>query len=414
MRNAARYRERWLRGFYTVAKDAVRNRKPGELFAYLIPMLDRASQGSWQKDGFDRLLSILERGQVEVGEAASEFEADGVKYPAGTRIVLMAQPYGSFAKTLLERQHYPDLREYPGGPPRRPYDVTAHTLPLLMGVRVVAIKRPFSFQAGSVSAGQSDTGFDEAMRFLGVHTSRRIGVYKSYAASMDEGWTRWILDQYKVKHSPLTDVEMRAGELRAKYDCIIFPAQSSQQIVNGLSKDRYPAEVSGGLGAAGLDAIKKFIEEGGTVVTLNEASQFAIDKLAVPVKNVLEGVPAKDFYCPGSILRIKFDGSSTLTKDTPPLGSTTDESIAWFENGPAFETTSDDARVIARFADAKEVLLSGWLLGSEKIANKGAIVDVKRGKGRIVMFAFRPQYRGQSIATLPFLFNAIQTSATAR
>jgi hypothetical protein len=414
MRNAARYRERWLRGFYTVAKDAVRDRKAGELFAFLIPPLARASQGSWQKDGLDRLVSILERGQIELPEAASEFEADGVKYPPGTRIVLMAQPYGSFAKTLLERQHYPDLREYPGGPPRRPYDVTAHTLPLLMGVRVVAIKRPFNFQAGSVSAGQSDKGFDEAMRFLAVHTSRRVGIYKSYAASMDEGWTRWILDQYKMKHSPLTDVEMRAGELRAKYDCIIFPAQSSQQIVNGLSRDRYPAEVSGGLGAAGLDALKKFIEEGGTVVTLNEASQFAIDKLAVPVKNVVEGVPAKDFYCPGSILRIKFDASSPLTKDAPPLERTADESIAWFENGPAFETTSDDARVIARFADAKELLLSGWLLGAEKIANKGAIVEVKRGKGLVVMFAFRPQYRGQSIATLPFLFNAIQTSATTR
>lgn len=414
MRNAARYRERWLRGFYTVAKDAVRDRKPGELFAFLIPPLDRASQGSWQKDGFERLVSILERGQLELREAASEFEADGVKYPPGTRIVLMAQPYGAFAKTLLERQHYPDLREYPGGPPRRPYDVTAHTLPLLMGVRVVAIKRPFSFQAGSVSAGQSDKGFDEAMRFLAVHTSRRIGIYKSYAASMDEGWTRWILDQYKMKYSALTDVEMRAGELRAKYECIIFPAQNSQQIVNGLSRDRYPAEVSGGLGAAGLDALKRFIEEGGTVVTLNEASQFAIDKLAVPVKNVLEGVPAKDFYCPGSILRIKFDASSPLTRGAPPLERTADESIAWFENGPAFETTNDDARVIARFGDAKEVLLSGWLLGAEKIANKGAIVEVKRGKGRVVMFAFRPQYRGQSIATLPFLFNAIQTSATAR
>jgi glutamine amidotransferase-like uncharacterized protein len=125
-------------------------------------------------------------------------------------------------------------------------------------------------------------------------------------------------------------------------------------------------------------------------------------------------VPAKDFYCPGSILRIKFDRSSPLTKDTPQLESTVDESIAWFENGPAFETTSDDARVIARFADAKELLLSGWLLGAEKLANKAAIVEVKRGKGRVVMFAFRPQYRGQSIATLPFLFNAIQTSATSR
>ena len=413
LRNAARYRERWLRGFYEVGKLAVRDPRPGEPFAYLIPPLDRANQGSWQKDGLDRMLSIFERGQVEVGEAASEFEADGRRYPAGTRVVLMAQPYRSFAKTLLERQHYPDLREYPGGPPRRPYDVTAHTLPLLMGVRVVEIKRPFDYKAGSVTEGQNDRGFDESMRLLAVHTSRRIGIYKSYAASMDEGWTRWILDQYRIRHSPLTDSDARAGNLRAKYDCIIFPAQSSSQIANGLSQDRYPAEISGGLGESGIDALIKFIELGGTIITLNEASQFAIGKLGVPVKNVLEGVSTRDFYCPGSILKIKFDTGSPLTRGAPTLESTSDQSVAWFEAGPAFETTGGDARIIARFADAKDLLLSGWLLGAEKIANKGAIVEAKRGKGRVVMFAFRPQYRGQSIATLPFLFNAMLSSTIA-
>ncbi|HWO01586.1 MAG TPA: M14 metallopeptidase family protein, partial [Blastocatellia bacterium] len=413
MRNAARYRERWLRSFYEVGRNAIRDRRPGEPFAYVIPPLDRENQRSWQKDGLDTLLSILERGQVEVRESAAECEADGIKYPAGTRIVLMAQPYGSFAKTLLERQHYPDLREYPGGPPRRPYDVTAHTLPLLMGVKVVEVRKPFSFQSGSVTGGQNDKGSDEAMRLLAVRTSRRVGIYKSFAASMDEGWTRWILDQYKISHSPVTDADARAGDLRAKYDCIIIPAQSSQQVFSGLSKERYPAEISGGLGEGGVDALKRFIEQGGTVVTLNEASQFAIEKLDVPVKNILEGVPAKDFYCPGSILKIRFDATSPLTRGAPMLESTTDQSIAWFEAGPAFETTSDDARVIARFADSPDVLLSGWLLGAEKIANKAAILEVKKGKGRVVMFAFRPQYRGQSIATLPFLFNAILTSTVA-
>ena len=122
---------------------------------------------------------------------------------------------------------------------------------------------------------------------------------------------------------------------------------------------------------------------------------------------------AKDFYCPGSILKIKFDSNDPLTKNAPTLESSKDESIAWFEFSPAFETTGSDARVIARFGDANELLLSGWLLGAEKIAGKGAIVEVKRGKGRIVMFGFRPQYRGQSIATLPFLFNAIETSVPA-
>jgi hypothetical protein len=237
---------------------------------------------------------------------------------------------------------------------------------------------------------------------------------------MDEGWTRWIFDQYKdtdfpvgfkLSYTTATDREIRAGNLRSTYDCLVLPSQSSQQLLNGLSKDRYPADISGGLGQGGVDALKKFVEEGGTLITLNEASQFAIEHLGVPVKNVLEGVQPKDFYCPGSILKIKVDAASPIADGAPMLGSSKDESIAWVEGALAFEPTSDDAKVIARFADAKELLLSGWLLGGEKLAGKGAIVEVKRGKGRVIMFAFRPQYRGQSIATLPFLFNAIATSA---
>jgi zinc carboxypeptidase len=419
MRNAARYRERWVRDFYRVGKDAVRERKPGEVFAFLVPPVSGVLKESisesrsassrhpevfWRQAGFSRLVSILERGEVEVIAARSPLIADGKQYPAGTRIVLIAQPYGAFAKTLLERQHYPDLRQYPGGPPQRPYDVTAHSLPLLMGVNVIQVNQPFEVPPPTHDLAKPLYDF--------VYDPKaRAGLYKSYAASMDEGWTRWIFDQFQIKDSSLTDAEIRAGNLRAKFDCIIIPAQSSQQIFNGLAKERYPAEISGGLGQAGVDALKKFVEDGGTIITLNEASQFAIDRLGVPVKNLLEGVAARDFYCPGSILKIKVDTTSPITRGAPPLESSSDESIAWVEGSLAFEPTSDNARVIARFSDAKDLLLSGWLLGGEKMANKGAIMEVKQGKGRVVMFAFRPQYRGQSIATLPFLFNAILMSA---
>jgi hypothetical protein len=612
LRNAARYRDRWLRDFYRVGKDAVRERKPGEPFAFLVPPSDFGSFLSdddrkqmtanleeyqrrmfaalsnrdpkaladleqlkniqtaklrpkifdaafWSYEGSKQLLAILERGKVEIIAAESDFEADGKRYPKGTNIIPLAQPYGGFAKTLLERQQYPNLREYPGGPPRRPYDVTAHTLPLLMGVKAVRVDKPFSMPRPVVS-------LRSAILELNHDQSKvKLGLYKSSAASMDEGWTRWILDRYKARYTSITDSDIRAGNLelklvakgtdvpyptkekaeaaarsagpggdaytaqwetvsyrersgqnglvqegwivvsthpvvtsldmrnvranpsgynssvfeidfsltpdaarriseatskhigdslaivfnhearsaptimsqindrgqisgnftreaaediartlgslRERFDCIIIPAQNSQQIVDGLSSDRYPAEVAGGLGAAGVDALKKFVEDGGTVITLNEASQFAIDHLGVPVRNTLEGVPAKDFYCPGSILRIKLDMTSPLTRGAPLLDSSQNESVAWVEGSLAFETTSPDARVVARFADANDLLLSGWLLGGEKLANKAAIVEVSRGKGRIVMFAFRPQYRGQSIATMPFLFNAIGSSA---
>jgi hypothetical protein len=246
----------------------------------------------------------------------------------------------------------------------------------------------------------------------------RLAIYKNHSPSMDEGWTRWMFDQLKIKYASLEDREVRGGRLRAKFDCIIIPDQSARQLAEGLSKKDYPAEIAGGMGPEGIESLKRFAEDGGTLVTLNNASDFAVEHLGVPVKNVLKGVPPREFYCPGSILKIESDGGGLgMWKGVPALGDTKSaagaESVredagAWFEAGPALEPAGQEARVIARFANANEVLLSGWLLGSEKIGGKAAIVEVKRGKGRVIMFAFRPQYRGQSWATLPFLLNAIR------
>jgi hypothetical protein len=413
MRNAARYRERWLRDFYLIGKEAVRERKPGEPFAFVIPPPPPGA-GDWQVEGLARMEAILKRGEVEVITAAYPFNVDTVNYPAGSKVILLAQPYGAFAKTLLERQQYPDLREYPGGPPRRPYDVTAHTLPLLMGVNVIQVDKPFTPPLSRTNTGTQAKTI-KPFGAASTTTSPRLGLYKSFAASMDEGWTRWIFTQFNVRSSAITDSEVRAGNLRAKYDSIVIPDQSARQIVDGLPKDRYPEEVAGGMGAAGVDALKKFIEEGGTVITLNDASEFAITHLGAPVRNVLEGVSDREFYCPGSILKINFASSEPLAQGVPPLNTAQTgasrgaSGIAWFERGPALEPSTGEARVVARFADARELLLSGWLLGADKLAGRGAIVEAKRGKGRIIMFAFRPQYRGQSIATLPFLFNSILT-----
>lgn len=409
VRNAAKYRERWLRDFYLVGKDAVRERKPNEPFAFLLAPPDKSDKAyAIKRIGFARLESILRRGAVEINKAGASFEAGGKQYPAGTLIILMAQPYGAFAKTLLERQVYPDLREYPDGPPRRPYDVTAHTLPLMMGVDVMQIDKVFQLPREIGGTSISNIGWAEDGE---MGTKSRIGIYKSYTASMDEGWTRWIFDQHKVKYSSILDSEIKAGNLRAKYDTIIIPEQSARSVVNGLSANRYPAEFAGGVGDTGVEAIKKFVEEGGTLITFNDASLFAIEHLGVPVKDALAGVSNRNFYCPGSILRIEYDASEPLAEGVPQLATKPGEAVAWFEQSPAFEVTGGDARIVARFAPSDQLLLSGWLLGADKIAGKGAIVEVKRGKGRVVMFGFRPQYRGQTVATLPFIFNAIRASA---
>lgn len=398
LRNAARSRERWVRNFYLIGKEAVREHRPGQTFAFLIlPPGDDI----WRAQSLARLEAILNRGGVEIFRARSEFEAGGKRYPANTRIILMRQPYGAFAKALLERQRYPDLRQYPGGPPIPPYDVTAHTLSLLVGATAIELKEPFQMPpTDRVKTTDADV-------LIPPFPPARAAIYKSHAPAMDEGWTRWVFDQLKLQYASLSDEEIKAGNLRAKYQCIIFPDQSADQILNGLPANRYPARVAGGLGPDGVKSLREFLNEGGTIITLNRASDFAIEHLGAPVRNALKGLPASQFYCPGSILKIKLDPEDPLSRFVTRFDSEPDATIAWFESGPAFEPTGPGARIIARFARRGEVLLSGWLLGEEKIAGLGAIAEASVGRGRIIMFAFRPQYRGQSWATVPLLLNAI-------
>ena len=372
-------------------------------------------------ESLDRLIAILKRGGVEIMRASAPFTMGGRQYPENTRVVKLKQPYGAFAKALLESQRYPDLREYPGGPPRRPYDVTAHTLPLLMNVEAVMTSAPFEADLrpepmSLVIQGRVRSG-----------TSVRMGLYKSYAPSMDEGWTRWMFDQYHFPYASLLDAEIRAGNLKAKFDAIILPDQSVAALTNGLrgvndppaaasasgavndedQLGRYPNEYSGGLGEAGIKALSEFVSNGGTLITFNNASNFPIEKLNVPVRNVLKNVAARDFYCPGSILKIGLDESNPISF---ALGK---ESIAWFEGSPAFEVTdTSSVKVIASYADSGSPLLSGWILGEQLLRGKAAAVEARVGKGRVVMFGFRPQYRGQSLATFPFVFNAILTSVS--
>ena len=134
LEHMAKYRVRWLENFHRVHRDWVeRDEAP---YAFVIP--------AGQRDPFEtyELLEILHFGEVEIHRARAPFRAAGRAYPAGSWVIRLAQPYGAFAKTMLEVQEYPDLRYYPGGPPIPPYDVTAHTLGLLMGVDVRRIDEP--------------------------------------------------------------------------------------------------------------------------------------------------------------------------------------------------------------------------------------------------------------------------------
>jgi hypothetical protein len=391
LRHAAENREEWLHRFYEIGKDAVRPRRKGEVFAFVIP------EARHQTD----LLEVLDRAGVDVDFPLS-FTAAGIKYPEGTPVIQLAQPYGSFAKALLENQHYPDLRD-PSGHPLSPYDVTAHTLSLLMGVDVRFIRVPFVYRLPNAEGMNICSGF-------GV-IDEKLAVYKSHVPAIDEGWTRWVLEQEHFKYSSLEDVEVRSGNLKTKYDSIVIPDQAPRATLNGYGSVPMPREYTGGLGPTGVKALREFIEQGGTLVCLNRASEFAIEQFKLPLRDVVADVPEKDFFVPGSILRIELDTTSRVALGMPK------ESIAWVEDSPVFEivrtgsgndgTNAVNVRVIARYPDNENPLLSGWLLGGNRIKGKAALVEVTMGKGRIILFGFRPQYRGQSLATYPLFFNAI-------
>jgi hypothetical protein len=196
---------------------------------------------------------------------------------------------------------------------------------------------------------------------------------------------------------------VRAGKLMDHFDVIVLPDQSPHELMDGLPR-QYPAPYAGGLGPEGVEALHQFVIDGGTLVAINDASRFAVERLLLPVRNVLESVADDEFYAPGSIFRLELDPSDAIARGMPA------QAVAWYENGPAFEVLdSSAARVVGRYpADADKVLLSGWALHPERVAGRGALVDVKLGTGRVVLFGFRPQYRGQSIATYPLLFNSLR------
>ena len=381
MDHAATNREAWLRRFYKIGKDAVRERKPGELFGFVF---------NGFRFGGEKLQTTLELGGVKITDTNKG------------HLVKMSQPYGSFAKALLETQRYPDLRNEKGDP-IQPYDVTAHSLSLLYGEEVTPVYAPFKYGRSTVGMSGADYG-------ACVKVIDRNAVYKSHVPSMDEGWTRSVLEKERprrcVSYSSLNDAEARAGDLRAKYDTIIIPDHSPRAILEGHASGTMPDEFTGGLGAEGVKALREFVERGGTLVTLNRASRFAIEHLKLPVRDVMANVKRTEVYVPGSILRTVLDTSHPLASGMPR------ESIAWVEDSPVFELSdvaqANNVRVVASYPTDRNPLLSGWLLGEERLRGRAALVEVKMGKGRVVLFGFRPQYRGQSLATYPLLFNALR------
>ncbi len=407
---AAKFRPRYLRNFYDHGKANLQP-KPDEPQAFII------SAGQPNAESVSRLIEILMWQGIEVHQLTRELYVrmpqmkEVHETPLGGYLVFVNQPQKNNILSLFEKQVYPH-RLLPNGDAEAPYDVAGWTLPLQMGVEYETITEidnlakdlPSLKRVESQNQVRSSLGLDQSGTPFGkirqLKVRPRIGLYKGYTSSMDEGWTRLVLDTFMIPFISVTDAAVRSGEL--PLDAIILPADGENSIVKGLSADRYPAEFAGGIGEAGVENLKKYVANGGKLICFDDSCEMVIKRFALPIKNVLAGLKRSEFYNPGSIVALDVDTSDPIAKGLKK------DTAAYFSSSSAFEIAADaQVNVVARYA-AKDALLSGWMLGEKYLNGKPSLVETSYGKGKIVLFAFRPQHRGQSWGTFPFIFNALE------
>ena len=248
----------------------------------------------------------------------------------------------------------------------------------------------------------------------------RVGLYRPWTGNMDEGWTRWVLEQYGVPYVTVTDSMVKAGGLRDLLDVLIVTDMTLREAQNGQSSSRVPPAYAGGLGTAGIAQLKTFASEGGTLVLFDRASELATGAMGLGIRRITVPPRLDDWddearggdstrtrseplYAPGSVLRVLVDRTNPLAAGMP------DTAAVYFTNSTTFDVPAGvNARIVARYPErAEDILLSGYLQGAANIAGKAAMVEAPMGRGRVVLYGFRPQHRGQAVGTFKLLFNAL-------
>jgi hypothetical protein len=512
---ASKYKDSVLFNRYMAGRDQIARGRREPPFAYFIPQDQRDPVAAVE------LLRRLAFGGVRVSQLNAAVEVDGQTFPAGTWVVPTDQEFAAMARQVLNVQKYPDLRQYPGGPPLRPYDAAGWTLPIQMGVRVAAAMTPLSDEVRanlkllgpepdpkrkpapynsrgaqdaapfdsvpgigfdsnpnaaailpppgrltgsgpdlSVAAAQnnafrainsawkhgatvelttgtesryfisglSDSAKAELVSSLALIAERaerasarqpiarpRIGLVRPWGSSMDEGWTRWVLEQYGFEIVVLRPADFRAP-LREKVDVVILTEDGRLPIAPAGSSD-----AGGGRGrGAGpgpravrpeyadlvtpedLARFDQFVRGGGTVVCLGGASTFAIAQFKLPVRNVVAGLKPEDFFLRGSLVEVTTDPTHQVMAGMP------EKAGVFVDGSPIFETLEGfNGRVLAKYQETGSPLLSGFLIGEKYLHGKAAALDVRLDQGHVVLLGFRPQWRGQPFGTLRVLFNSV-------
>ena len=371
------------------------------------------------------------------GAAETPYDVAGWTLPLqmGVEAVAVSQPFAFEAEPVdrVERPvggiEGPDRPEVYAIRNRSNDDFTALNALLAAGVEVEAIRAPARYAEAELPAGalrfRAD---DEARRVLhqvlptvstrvealsgGTASGaeavpalrikpQRLGVYQPWVSSMDEGWTRLVLEKFGLPFDTLHDAEIQAGALEDRVDALVLASIGAKTLREGFRPDETDPDYVGGLGPDGVDAIRDFVEGGGTLICLENSCRFAIEEFGLPVTDALQGLKSSAFYGPGSVLRVETVATSPIALGMP------EEVSAYFDGSLAFELSAPDAGEVAVRYASEDVLESGWLLGPEKLQGKAAVVEVPRGKGRVILFGFPPQHRGQPHGTFRLLFNAL-------
>ncbi len=487
---ASKYRKELLFNKYRMGKDVINRFSKEPPYAWIIPENQRDPGTA------SLLLNRMILLGIDVYRSDEAFTCDGIKYPAGTYIIPMTQPFALFIKNVFEEQSYPDLRKYPDlwqglvepvkfeGAPFESYDMMGWTLPYQLGVKVYAANSPIvsgkrrmnevKLQPGSIvgkpgysylmrhedntsftatnrihkqggrvfwakepfSAGNSrfsegtiivpsasvKRSFMEKLakgldlKIMGISKDPkvktfsikpvRLGVYKSWIPSADEGWTRLILEKHEFPYSSIHDGDIRAGNLNANYDVIIMPdTYKPEVVINGYAKGTMPPKYVGGITLKGVRNLKLFAENGGTLIFMNAVCNLAVEHFGLPVRNVLKRVKKDEFICIGSILRMQFDTSHPLAYGMPKEAATIFENSCAFDVMPSFEAKRQP-KSVSKYPE-ENPLMSGWIHGDRIISQKTTILDIPYGEGKIILLGFPVQYRAQPHGTFRLLFNSI-------
>lgn len=257
----------------------------------------------------------------------------------------------------------------------------------------------------------------------------RIGLYDQYGGLMPSGWTRWLFEQYEFPFEMVYPQTLDAGDLRSRFDVLVFPDGAMRAAGaggrgggggRGGAPEDVPEEYRAWEGRITpektIPQIERFVDSGGAVITVGSSTSMA-ELLGVPVSNSLtekgpdgrqRALPRDKFFIPGSLMRVRIDNTAPLAYGMP------ESTDVFFDNNPVFRLSAaakaGGAVPVAWFA-GPETLESGWALGQQLLDGAAAVVEAKKGEGKVFVMGPEVNFRDEPDATFKLLFNGLYYGA---